>query len=362
MFQLHKSIGITVLVLMVARLLWRLMNPPPPLPNDMKPTEKLASHWVHIGLYVLLFALPVSGWIMVSVSPFAIATVLFGTVGWPHIAGLPELALETRQSIYPSMKNIHEIMSWALIGLFALHVIGAIKHELSNDEGVLKRMIPRLFGETTPPRLPARGALAAFGSAFAFFGMIAGGPVIAQSLTPAQTVEAEIAGGNWTIDYENSEIRFSGTHSGDEFSGIFEDWSATILFDPADISKGHTSVTVATASARTGDTLYDNTLSAAEWFNYSTFPSATVALSNFRDDEIANSNAMLADATLTIKDATTTVPFTFKLEEVGGITTMTGVTILTREALDLGQESDATADWVSAEIAVSVTVKASPAD
>jgi len=360
MFQLHKSIGITILALMIARLVWRLMNPPPPLPADMSPLEKRASHWVHVGLYVLIFALPLSGWIMVSISPFAIATVLFGVVGWPHIAGLPELALETRQALYPTIEELHEIMSWALIALFVLHVVGAIKHEISDDEGVLKRMIPRLFGETTPPRAPARGALMAFGSAFAFFGMIAGGPVIAQSFTAEEAAQTEDAEGNWTIDYEASEIRFSGTHSGSEFSGVFEDWSANINFDPTTIENGNASVSVATSSADTGDTQYNNTLNAAEWFNIAAFPTATVELTNFRIAEDAEDEDMIADATLTIKEAIATVPFTFRLTETDGIWTMTGETVLSRETLDLGQDSDAGADWVGADVSVSVTVQASP--
>ena len=142
MFQLHKSVGITILALMIARILWRLSNKPPALPADMKSLEKTASHSVHIGLYALMFLLPITGWLMVSTSPFAVATVLYGNIPWPHLPVLPELALETRQSLYPTMTNIHELMSWALIVLFALHLGGAIKHELSDEEGVLKRMIP----------------------------------------------------------------------------------------------------------------------------------------------------------------------------------------------------------------------------
>jgi len=360
MFQLHKSVGITILILMIARLVWRLMNPPPPLPADMKPLEKRASHWVHIGLYLLVFALPLSGWIMVSVSPFSIATVLYGTIGWPHIAGLPELALETRQSIYPTVEEVHEIMSWLLIALFALHVIGAIKHELSDDEGVLKRMIPRLFGKTTPPSAPSRGALMAFGSAFAFFGIIAGGPVIAQSLGGETPVTQNQAEGNWLIDYDASEIRFSGTHSGNEFSGVFEDWSATINFDADALDTASVNVSVSTASAQTGDTIYDNTLDAAEWFNIQAFPEAIVELSNFRTSEDGAESGLIADAALTIKEVTTEIPFRFQLIETDGVWTMTGKTELSRAALNLGQESDATADWVSADISVSVTVQASP--
>lgn len=360
MFQLHKSIGITILTLMIARLIWRFTNQPPPLPLDMKPAEKTASHITHMALYALMFALPISGWVMVSVSPFSIATVLYGTIGWPHLPGFAELALETRQAVYPKVASIHEIMSWALIVLFALHVIGALKHEISDEEGVLKRMIPRLFGKSTSPRTPARGAWVAFGSAFAFFGIIAGGPVIAQSLTGSGATQAAPAQGNWDINYETSEIRFSGTHSGNAFSGVFEDWSATISFDPDALSDASASVLVTAQSARTGDTLYDNTLEAAEWFNVSVFPQASVALSNFRLAEVGDDGEMIADATLTIKEAISTVEFRFHLIEADGVWTMTGETVLARETFELGQESDATGDWVSTDITVSVTVEASP--
>ena len=360
MFQLHKSVGITILTLMIARLVWRLANRPPPLPATMKPVEKSASHITHMALYALMFGLPLSGWVMVSLSPFSIATVLYGTIGWPHLPGLAELAFETRQSVYPKIANIHEIMSWALIALFALHVIAAVKHEISDDEGVLKRMLPRLFGKTTPPQAPARGAWVAFGSAFAFFGIIAGGPVIAQSLTGPETTPATSDQGNWDINYDASEIRFSGTHSGNAFSGVFEDWSATINFDPDALGEASASVLVTTQSARTGDTLYDNTLEAAEWFNVTAFPQATVSLSNFRLAEDAEDGEMIADATLTIKEAVSTVDFRFHLGEADGVWTMTGETLLARETFELGQESDATGDWVSTDITVSVTVEASP--
>lgn len=356
MFQLHKSVGITILVLMIARLIWRVMNKPPALPDNMKPLEKRASHWVHIGLYLLCFALPLTGWIMVSVSPFSIATVLYGMVSWPHILGLAELSLETRQSIYPSIKDLHEFLSWALIALFVLHLVGAIKHEVSDEEGVLKRMIPALFGKTTPPRAPGRGALAAFGSAFAFFGIIAAGPVIAQSAQPgAPTVLETSVEANWAVDASASEIRFSGVHDGNEFTGIFENWSASIYWNEATLDKNSVQVTVETGSALTGNPLYDNTIDAAEWFDTSTFPAATVALSNFETTE----NGYIGQAALTLKDTTLTVPLTFTLSIDGDDALMTGTTSLSRDAFNLGQESDSGGDWVSLEIDVSVTVKAS---
>ena len=68
LYQLHKSIGITLLMLTVARLIWRLMNPPPPLPDEMSSAEKTASQLVHAGFYVLMLAMPLTGWALVSTS------------------------------------------------------------------------------------------------------------------------------------------------------------------------------------------------------------------------------------------------------------------------------------------------------
>lgn len=358
MFQLHKSVGITILVLMIARLIWRLKNKPPALPADMKPLEKQASHWVHIGLYGLCFLLPITGWIMVSVSPFAIATVLYGTLAWPHLPALPELALETRQTLYPTIENLHELLSWGLILLFALHVLGAIKHELSDEEGVIKRMIPGLFGKTTPPSAPSRGAFTAFGSAALFFGLIAGSPVLAQVLKPtanssppAQSTETA----NWGIDYEASEIRFSGIHDGNDFTGIFENWTAQISWSENTLNANSANVSIDTSSAVTGNPLYDNTVSAAEWFNTSAFPNATVSLSNFSSTD----TGYRGEALITIKERAVSVPFDFTLTFDGPDAMMSGTASLSREAFDLGQDSDSGGDWVSLEIDVSVTVKAS---
>lgn len=356
MFQLHKSIGITILVLMIARIIWRVINRPPPLPEGMKPLEAKASHGVHLGLYAIVILLPLSGWIMVSVSPFSFSTVLFGLIGWPHLPVLPDLALETREAVYPIMEEVHELLAWALIVLFALHLAGAIKHELSDEEGVLKRMIPGLFGKATPPRAPGRGALLAFGSAALFFGIIAGAPAIARANSDtAPTTESGVAS-NWQVDQEASEIRFSGKLNGNDFSGIIENWTADIAWREDTLPENAVVVSVETGSATTGDPEHDSTLKTGEWFNVSKFPTAGVSLGNFREE----GEQFIGDATLTIKEETVTVPFAFTIDYPDSDTAlMTGSTVLDRAALNLGQSSDTSRDWVSTEIDVSVMVKAS---
>jgi cytochrome b561 len=91
-FQLHKSIGITILLLSLARLAWRLVRKPPLHPEGQARWETIASKIVHVAFYVIMIGLPITGWIMVSASKLAIPTLLYGTVPWPHLPFLPELA------------------------------------------------------------------------------------------------------------------------------------------------------------------------------------------------------------------------------------------------------------------------------
>ena len=91
-FQLHKSIGITILLLSLARLGWRLANPPPPLPAQLKPWERWLAHATHLGFYAIMIGLPLTGWLLVSASKTNIPTLLYGVLPWPHIPGVAELA------------------------------------------------------------------------------------------------------------------------------------------------------------------------------------------------------------------------------------------------------------------------------
>lgn len=148
-FQLHKSIGILLLFLTLVRVIWRVMNPPPPLPEEMPAYEKLASHLVHMAFYGLMIILPLAGWLLVSTSKFKVPTVLFETVSWPHLPAPDFLRGDIAHVI---IENIHSKGAWVLIILLGLHVAGAVKHEFAAEDGVLKKMLPGLFGKpATPP-------------------------------------------------------------------------------------------------------------------------------------------------------------------------------------------------------------------
>jgi len=142
LIQLHKSIGITVLLLSVLRLLWRLVHPPPAHPPQMKRWEKGAAGAVHWGFYGLMLGLPLTGWAMVSASPKNLPTLLFRKVPWPHIGVIHALPMEQRKPLTDALAFTHEQLANLAYVLIVLHVAAALRHQFFTRDRVLWRMLP----------------------------------------------------------------------------------------------------------------------------------------------------------------------------------------------------------------------------
>ncbi|GAN69662.1 cytochrome b [Acetobacter orleanensis] len=149
LYQLHKSIGITVMFLIALRVGWRFAHSAPALPADMPPLEKKGAHLAHLALYGLQVLLPLSGWAMVSVSVLGIPTVLFGTVPWPDLPVLSTLS--DKAPVETALKVVHHWASWGLLGLIILHVAAALRHRFVLHDHVLHQMLPS-FGTSSTPR------------------------------------------------------------------------------------------------------------------------------------------------------------------------------------------------------------------
>jgi cytochrome b561 len=149
LFQLHKSIGITVLILSLARLGWRLVNPPPPLPQGMRPLDRLAARAVHWAFYAVMIGLPLTGWIMVSVSPLNIPTLLWRAIPWPHLPWLHQLPMDSRKAVETATAPVHLSLAIGSAALIVLHVAAAAKHQWVDRDGLLGRMVPGLGARTS---------------------------------------------------------------------------------------------------------------------------------------------------------------------------------------------------------------------
>lgn len=141
LFQWHKSIGITILLLSIFRLIWRLTHKTPPLPSTMPDWEKYAAEIVHFLFYVLIIGIPLTGWILISTSPYP--TLFYGLFPWPNLPVLPNL--ESKKEIGDSFAQIHAVLAYLTVVLLVLHVGAAWKHHLFDHDDVLLRMAPRLL-------------------------------------------------------------------------------------------------------------------------------------------------------------------------------------------------------------------------
>lgn len=134
----HKSFGMTILMLAILRLAWRLFNHPPELPSHMSRIETLLARGTHILFYIFLFAMPLTGWLMSSAKNFSVSW--FGVFTWPDLIGKNEQAFDL-------LKETHETLSWLLLATAILHVLAALKHHFWDKDDVLKRMLPTFKSE-----------------------------------------------------------------------------------------------------------------------------------------------------------------------------------------------------------------------
>jgi len=142
--QPHKTIGITILLLTLARLGWRIFMKPPPLPATMAVWERRLARTTYLLFYVALLGIPLSGWAMVSASKLvAVYPIHLGPVIWPAITPLTDLPHEQQHAAREALGAAHEWLGRAMIYvLFPLHVAGALKHQFIDRDDELRRMIP----------------------------------------------------------------------------------------------------------------------------------------------------------------------------------------------------------------------------
>jgi|AntRauTorcE11897_2_1112592.scaffolds.fasta_scaffold02503_7 cytochrome b561 len=140
-YSWHKSIGLLVLSLVMLRLIWRLITPPPGfITAQTKDWEIKLAYLIHFLLYLCLFLMPLSGWLMASAEPNPDPTI--------YGFDLPQL-IEPDKTMKALFSETHSIIASALIALISLHVLGALKHHFINKDRTLIRMLPFTGGDKT---------------------------------------------------------------------------------------------------------------------------------------------------------------------------------------------------------------------
>lgn len=132
LYNLHKSIGATLIPIVLVRLLYRLNNPPPPLPDDIPAIQKLAAHATHWALYGLILAQPIVGYIMTSAYPAPVP--FFGLFNLPAI-------WPANRALSEQLSVVHLYMGLAIGAIAAVHIGAALFHHFVRKDRVLMRMI-----------------------------------------------------------------------------------------------------------------------------------------------------------------------------------------------------------------------------
>jgi len=132
-FSWHKWIGVTVLGLACARLLWCLSHKAPKYPSSMPTWQQKAAHGLHGLLYLLMFAVPVSGYLYSLAA--GVPVVYLGVIPLPVL-------IEPNPELKPILKQLHYALNMTLLACVLLHVLAALKHHFIDRDGVLKRILP----------------------------------------------------------------------------------------------------------------------------------------------------------------------------------------------------------------------------
>jgi len=337
----HKSIGMTIVILAVLRLVWRMFNTPPPLPNSMALWQQRASAVAHWLMYGLIFAIPISGWLMSSASAYS--------VSWFNLFVFPDLVAPS-EGLADLLHETHEVLAKLLLVVVLVHIAAALKHHFVDKDGVLRRMAS------------ASGWLLLLASIVIGVGVF--GRVSSDSKEEKSQVTdlGDAAPGKistlpvWNIDYQNSVIRFSGDQAGAPFTGVWQQWEATIQFDADHLDMSRFDVIIEAASVFSNDDERDQTIVDPDFFDVERHPKARFVAAQFtaRQDGSFDTNGRL-----TMKGVTNLATLNFRVTNNDDDTiTLTGLSTLDRFAWNIGMGDWTDTTWVGQDVKVEVRVVA----
>jgi len=136
LFQIHKASGVLLLWALILRIGTRALTRAPDLPNTLEPHQIFKAKLGHVFLYIALVTMPLSGWLMVSASPFGLPTFVFvDWIKWPHIPGVAR-----NKTVETIANNVHWITASVLVTLIIGHVSALVWHKKKHNLNLINRM------------------------------------------------------------------------------------------------------------------------------------------------------------------------------------------------------------------------------
>jgi len=346
LFSLHKTIGVTIFFVALARILWALCQPRPGLLNGDNRPEALAAETVHWLLYGSLVAVPLSGWIHHA------STSGFAPIWWPFGQDLPFVTKDER--VAKISGTLHYVLQWVLIGAIALHVVGALKHHFVDRDATLRRMLPGRVSARPPQAqpghaLPLVAALALWAVALGGAGAL-GWFAQDQGARAAQApLLAEVDSG-WQV--QEGMLGLTITQLGSEVEGRFSDWTAEIHYEEEKDAEGRHGTVMVTISipSLTLGSVTDQAL-GSDYLAAETHPTA-----KFEADLLAEGDGHIARGTLSVKGETMPVEMPFTLTIDGDTASASGGLTIDRRNFGIGEDSEGSLAG-SVDIAFELTAK-----
>lgn len=343
LFSIHKTVGVTVFFVALARILWALTQTKPGLLNADNKPEAFAAETVHWMLYASLVLVPLTGWVHHA------AAEGYAPILWPFGQNLP--LVPKSAALAELTASLHWLFMLVLVASLALHIAGALKHHVVDKDSTLRRMLP---GRTDAPQPPAQhhSLIPAFAAALIWLAVIAGGWTtgLFSHHPGADTPDLQEVESQWQVN--DGSLSITITQLGSPVTGQFAEWTAAIDFDePAEPGRaGSVDVTVAIGSLSLG-TVTDQAM-GADFFANAQFPTAT-----FDADLFKTETGYEARGPLTIRDKTMDVvlPFSLQLQDNSAI--MTGALELNRLDFNVGAHMPAE-DSLGFAVTVSVDLTA----
>ena len=344
-YATHKSLGLLVLLLTCLRIIWHILTRKPKPLSSHHASERFAAHIAHIFLYIALFVMPLSGWIMSSAGDFSIQ--FFGL-------DLPDIAKKD-ETLFKNARNAHATIALILVFVVGLHMLGAFKHHFIDHDATLQRM--------------SHMSLGSFGGAvLAFIILVLYAPAAFYALQKlnidkpehkyevVQTDNAPGAlSGNWQVDLQNSTISFEATQYGQTFEGHFKIRGGDIVFDENRLDQSKTSVEIDIASITTGSQDRDVQARSDDWFAVKNYPVAFFTADIF---EKTADNHFLAKGTLTLRGVTVPLDLPFTLHIKDERAEMHAALTLNRLDFDIGQGEWQSTDVIGNKVKLNITVHA----
>ena len=339
-FQLHKSVGIAVLLLSLLRLFWRMAYRPPPAVGRGF-TGWLAAA-VHFGLYVFMIGAPLTGWLLVSTDKVRVPTLIFGALPWPH--------LPLGQGANGFAHVSHALLGWLGIALILLHVAGAVRHQWLVKDNVMARIAPArglwlLLALLVPigwavgmamtdsaGQAPVRKEAAVSVEQQTAFAPATATPANQAEQAPPPPASVAANPPVWTIK-PGGTLAFSVRNGAVTISGRFTRWRGEIAFDPDRPESADIRMTIDLASASVGDATQDFMLAGSDFLDVPAHPRAT-----FRSTSVqqTGANRYAAQGTLSLKGKSGPQTLNFSLKGTGLSRHVEGQAVIDRSAFGIG--------------------------